>query len=195
MHKIQIWFDISVANLLKAHGKGFTPTLDATAGTHSCLNRMLMKEKHRKSRGFGSSWRTHTHTPHICAEMAKCSPLSECITAAVMSELYVNRARRSLEGVQSEWCCTPLARLIPAELNSQIQETKQLQVQRERPRRQSHRSHTAQSNKPPHMLMKVCSPTTAHMRPRQLKPQPHGPPGLCELPLPHSLPLHSHITR
>lgn len=41
----------------------------------------------------------------------------------------------------------------------------------------------------------VCSPTTAHMRPRQLKPQPHGPPGLCELPLPHSLPLHSHITR
>ena len=62
MHEIQIWLGISVANLLKAHGKGFTPTLDATAGTHSCLNRMLMKEKHRKSRGFGSSWCTHTHT-------------------------------------------------------------------------------------------------------------------------------------
>ena len=139
---------------------------------------------------------THTYTTHMCRNGGGLS----MFTVAGMHysgshELYVNWARRSLEGVQSEWCCTPQARLIPAELNSQIQETKQLQVQRERPRKQSHRSHTAQSNKPPRMLMKVCSPATAHMRPRQLKPQPHGPPGLCELPLPHSLPLHSHITR
>lgn len=56
--KIQIWLLVLVADPLEAHGKGFTPTLDATAGTHSCLNRMLMKEKHRKSLGFG----IHTHT-------------------------------------------------------------------------------------------------------------------------------------
>lgn len=37
----------------------------------------------------------------------------------------------------------------------------------------------ADSNKSPCAMTKVSTPTAAHMRPRQLQPQPHGPPGLC----------------
>lgn len=70
--KIQIWLLVSVADALEAHGKGFTPTLDATAGTHSCLNRMLMKEKHRKSLGFGIHTRTHTCTHGVLFSVHRC---------------------------------------------------------------------------------------------------------------------------
>lgn len=96
-------FKYDIANLFKAPGKSFTPPLDATAGTHSCLNRMLMKEKHRKARGFGSPQCTHACTHELthkntCKEIVGSLFLSsivlECITA-VLSRLYVNQARRS----------------------------------------------------------------------------------------------------
>lgn len=104
--KAQIWLLMSVPGWLGAHGKGFTPTLDATAGTHSCLNRMLMKEKHRKSLGFG----THTHMRTL--------PRSLCTDVGVRYtiRLYVNQFRRSRRGLGSERTRTPRAPLVPAEL-------------------------------------------------------------------------------
>lgn len=144
---------------------------------------MLMKEKHRKSRGFGRPWctRTHTHrhahTPDICTEMVEVSftnvgmhysshdrsvcKLHQKVTRRV--SVPVRAVRLRLDSLQQNW-------------THKFRKPRTLQVQREP--RWSHR-HTAESNKPPHMLMKVCSTKTAHMRPRQLKPHPHGPPGLC----------------
>lgn len=173
---------MSITNLRKAHGKGFTPSLDTTAGTHSCLNRMLMKEKHRKSRGFGSPWctRTCTHAPHICTEMVEVLSLFTSVgmhygshNPIVCKSGQKVTIRISVREVvfASGWTNTGRTELT----NSGNQTA---QVQRKRPERQSHRL-TAESNKSPHMLMEVSSPKTAHMRPRQLKPQPHGPPGLC----------------
>lgn len=89
--KTQIWLQISVPGWPGAHGKGFTPTLDATAGTHSCLNRMLMKEKHRKSLGFG----THTHMRTLSRS------LFADVGVRYTIRLYVNQFRRSRRGLGS----------------------------------------------------------------------------------------------
>lgn len=88
----QIRLLISVPDWLGAHGKGFTPTLDATAGTHSCLNGMLMKEKHRKSLGFGA----HTHM------RTRSRSLFTDVGVRYTIRLYVNQFRRSRRGLGSE---------------------------------------------------------------------------------------------
>ena len=109
-------------NLLKSPWERFhTFPPETTAGTHSCLDRMLMKEKHRKSRGFSRPrcTRTHTYTPCKCRNgggLVLCSPGLECIAAA-MTGLDANQGREVTAGVQPQRCRTPRAGPAP-ELHS-----------------------------------------------------------------------------
>lgn len=139
-----MWLEQLITGLLRTQGKGFTPTPETTAGTHSCLDRTLMKEQHRKS-SFGR--------PRFIQRRSRSQPCSQVMES--QSSIWP-------EGFQS---CTAQAQLKTSWTKLWSKE-------------KAHRD-TAESDGSVHMLMKVCSPKTAHMRPRQPKPQPPGPPGLC----------------
>lgn len=81
---------------------------------------------------------------------------------------------------------TPQARQTLAKLKSEIQQIKPFRCKCDG----GGKIETAASKGSPHMLMKVCAPKTAHMRPRQLKPQlPPGPPWPLLAPTPPLSPL------
>lgn len=142
---------------------------ETTAGTHSCQKRNLMKEKQRKSRGFCS----HTHTPHT--DMAQKQWRFPSLPINV--GMYQSSHNRASE--------TPQARQMLAKLKSEIQQIKPFRYKCD-----GGKIETVASKGSPHMLMKVCTPKTAHMRPRQLKPQlPPGPPWPLLAPTPPLSPL------
>lgn len=189
--KIQIWLLVSVADSLEAHGKGFTPTLDATAGTHSCLNRMLMKEKHRKSLGFGIHTHIHTRTctRGVLFSVHRCwYALHDQIVCKSVQKVTVRFWVREDPGASGA------TRTGQAELTNS--------------RRQMLRDtkgwggcwwgggESTDSNTFPRVMLGVSMPQSAHMRPRQLSSV--GPPAVCagsHSPALSPPPPDSHTTR